>query len=63
MSNAEVDDSEVSVMHGELHKQPAELMNTIKKKKTTTVPKFTLDRVIFNQEYLDRSSIQERNQS
>ena len=48
MSNADIDDSEVSMLNGDPHKQPTELIKTIKKKKTTTVPKFTLDRVIFN---------------
>jgi hypothetical protein len=46
--NPDVDDSEVSMLHGEPHKQPAELMNTIKKTKVITVPKITLDRVVFN---------------
>jgi len=55
--NGEVEESEVSILHhGELHKHPSELMNTIKKKKITTVPKITLDKVIFNQDYLSRVS-------
>ena len=57
--NGEIDDSEVSMMHGEPHKHPAELMNTIKKKKVTTVPKITLDKVVFNQEYLSRQPRQD----